>query len=95
MTKDSPQNLISPTFTARLSSVWQTPREVVRVNLDSDAGGIYRYHSTEELPAELPEAPDLATEVPLDLRPATQVNVSRPASHTGQFESPSPPHRSV
>ena len=55
----------------------QTPREVVRVNLDSDVGGIYRHHSTEQLPDELPEEPDLHTEVPLDLRPATQATVSR------------------
>ena len=47
------------------------------MNLDSDAGGIYRHHSTEERADELPEAPDLATEVPLDLRPATQVSVSQ------------------
>ena len=65
------------------------------MNLDSDAGGIYRYHSTEELPAELPEAADLATEVPLDLRPATQVNVSHPARDIGQCESPELKHGSM
>ncbi|KAF0297049.1 hypothetical protein FJT64_005533 [Amphibalanus amphitrite] len=57
-------------------------REVVRVDLDSDAGGIYRHHSTSEEQAdEPPEAPDLDTEVPLDLRPATQVNEELIVTH--------------
>ncbi|XP_043220723.1 doublecortin domain-containing protein 2-like isoform X3 [Amphibalanus amphitrite] len=60
----------------------ETPREVVRVDLDSDAGGIYRHHSTSEEQAdEPPEAPDLDTEVPLDLRPATQVNEELIVTH--------------
>ncbi|XP_037081015.1 doublecortin domain-containing protein 2-like [Pollicipes pollicipes] len=51
----------------------KTPLPVVEVDLDRDSGGVYRHRSTEPAPPELPDAPDMRAELPIDLRPAQEV----------------------